>query len=73
LTGPGVFGGVSTDNLGTSSSIEDGIEATLLLCECELGGFWAVGDTGGRDAGGVGDDGEGENQPRGAWLWTGIC
>lgn len=77
LTGPGVFGGVRTDNLGTSSSMEDGIEAMLVLCECELGSLGVMGDTDGRDfgggGGGVGDDGEGENQPRCAWLWTGIC
>lgn len=75
LAGPGVLGGVAaaaTASLGTSSSREDGIDAMLLLCECELGEVGVVGDMGGRDAGGGGDDAEGENQPRFGWGWAGM-
>jgi hypothetical protein len=70
-----VLGGVAaaaTASLGTSSSREDGIDAMLLLCECELGEVGVVGDMGGRDAGGGGDDAEGENQPRFGWGWAGM-
>lgn len=73
LAGPGVLGGVTTDNLGTSSSIEDGIDAILLLCDCELGEVGEVGDSGGRGTVGVGAEGEDENQPRVASRWAGIC
>ena len=53
--------------------MEDGMDAILLLCECELGDLVDVGDNGGRDAVSVEVDAKDENQPLSGWRWAGIC